>query len=324
MNVSRRGFVQIAAGAIACPALPSTALKGYPSRPIRLLVSSPPGGTADFLARIMSPTLSKRLGQAVVIENKGGAGNTIAAETVAAAPADGHSLLVVNPAHLLHASLHERSNFNFVRDISPVASILRAPNVMEVHPSVPAKDVPEFIAYAKANPGKLSYGSAGAGTLLHLGGELFNMMASVDIVHVPYRGTAPALTDLLGGQIHMMCDNISTSIEHIRAGRLRPLAVTTAKRSELLTELPTVGDFLPGFEQSALFGVGAPKNTPAEIVSHLNDEINAALADPVINAQLRETAGTVLPGSPADFNELITSEIEKWNGVIKTLRIEIR
>jgi tripartite-type tricarboxylate transporter receptor subunit TctC len=221
----------------------------------------------------------------------------------------------------MNASLYDKVNFVLVRDIAPVAGLIRAPNVMEVHPSIPAKTVPEFIAYAKANPGKINYASNGPGSLLHLGGELFKTMAGIDIVHVPYRGTAPALTDLLGGQVQMMCDNISTSIEHIRSGRLRALGVTTTTRSELLPELPTVGDFLPGFEQSAFFGMGAPRNTPDEIVDRLNTEINAGLADPKIKARLASVAGPILPGSPADFDKLVKRETEKWGKVIRMLGI---
>jgi len=310
-------------GTVALPALSrfGWALT-YPTRPVRILVSSPPGGTADFLARVMGQWLSERLGQPFVIENKGGSGNILAAETVANAPADGHTLLVINPAHALNATLYEKLNFNLLRDITPVAGLLRAPNVMEVHPSVPAKSVPEFITYAKSNPGKINYASAGTGTLLHLAGELFKMMAGIDMVHVPYRGTTPALTDLLGGQVQMMCDNISTSIEHIRVGKLRALAVTTATRSQMLPDLPTVGEFLPGFEQSAFFGIGAPRNTPNEIIGKLNKEINAGLADPKIQTRLAQLAGPVLPGSPTDFSKLIAEETEKWGKVIRLVGIK--
>ena len=323
MNFIRRQFLQSAASTVALPALSHFAwAQSYPTRPVRILVASPPGGVADTLARIMSQWLSERLGQPFMIENRTGAGNNLAAEAVANAPADGHTLLVVNPAHALNASLYNNPKFNFIRDIAPVAGLLRAPNVMEVHPSVPAKTVPEFIAYAKANPGKINYASAGTGTLLHVAGELFKMMAGIDLVHIPYRGTTPALNDLLGGQVQMMCDNISTSIEHIRAGKLRALAVTTAARSEMLPDLPTVGDFLPGFEQSAFFGIGAPRNTPKEIVDRLNKETNAGLADPKIKTRLAELAGPVLPGSPADFGKLITDETEKWGKVIKFVGIK--
>ena len=322
MNLPRRRFLHLAAGAVALPALSRSArAQAYPTRPVRILVSSPPGGTADFLARVMGQWLSERLGQPSVIENRSGAANNVAAETVANAKPDGYTLLLVNPANALNATLYDKLNYNFIRDIAPVAGLLRAPNVMEVHPSVPARTVPEFIAYAKSNPGKVTYASAGTGTLLHVAGEQFRMMAGIDIIHVPYRGTAAALTDLLGGQVEMMCDNISTSIEHIRAGKLRPLAVTTAKRSEMLPDLPTVGDFLPGFDQSAFFGIGAPRATPPEIIDRLNKEINSGLADPKIKARLAEI-GTVLPGSPVDFRKLIAEETNKWGKVIKLVGIK--
>jgi tripartite-type tricarboxylate transporter receptor subunit TctC len=279
------------------------------------------GGTADFLARLMGQWLSRRLGQPFIVENRPGASSNIAAEVVMRAAPDGYTLLLISPGMAMNSSLYEKISLVFLRDIAPVAGLIRAPNVMEVHPSIPATTVPEFIAYAKANPGKINYASNGAGSLLHLGGELFKMMAGIDIVHVPYRGTAPALTDLLGGQVQMMCDNISTSIEHIRSGKLRGLAVTTATRSELLPELPTVDDSLPGFEQSAFFGIGAPRNTPAEIVDRLNKEINSGLADPEVKARLAVVAGPVLPGSPADFGKLVKQETEKWGKVIKMLGI---
>jgi tripartite-type tricarboxylate transporter receptor subunit TctC len=318
MKLSRLRFLRLAGGAVALPAVSRFAwAEAYPSRAVRLVVASPPGGTADFLARLMGQWLSGRLGKPFIIENRQGAGTNIAADAVANANPDGYTLLLVNPAHALNATLYDELKFNFIRDIAPVAGLFRAPNVMEVHPSVPTNTVPEFIAYAKANPGKVNYASAGTGTLLHVAGELFKMMAGIDMVHVPYRGTAPALTDLLGGQVQMMCDNISTSIEHIRAGKLRALAVTTATRSEILPDLPTVGDFLPGFEQSAFFGIGAPKRTPAEIVDRLNAEVNAGLADSKIKARLAELAGPVLPGSPADFGRLVAEETEKWGKVIK-------
>ena len=322
MKMLRRQFLYLAAGSVGLPAASRIARgQAYPMRPVRILVSSPPGGTADFLARVLSQWLSERLGQPFVIENKGGSGNTLAAEAVAHAPADGHTLLMINPAHALNATLYEKLNFNLARDIAPVAGLLRAPNVMEVHPSLPVTTVPEFIAYAKANPGKINYASAGSGTLLHVAGELFKMMAGIDMVHVPYRGTAPALTDLLGGQVQMMCDNISTSIEHIRAGKLRALAVTTATRSELLPELPTVGDFLPGFEQSAFFGIGAPRNTPSDIIDQAQHGDQCRARRSQDQGAARRNAGPVLPGSPADFGKLIADETEKWGKVIKTLGI---
>jgi tripartite-type tricarboxylate transporter receptor subunit TctC len=319
MKLPRRQFL-LAAGAIALPR--TTWSQAYPNRPVRILVASPPGGVADFLARIMGQWLSERLGQPFVTENRSGASSNVAAEVVANAAPDGHTLLLINPAHALNATLYDKLKYNFTRDITPVAGLMRAPNVMEVHPSVPVKTVPQFIAYAKANPGKVNYASAGTGTLLHVAGELFKMMAGIDMVHVPYRGTAAALTDLLGGQVQMMCDNISTSIEHIRAGKLRALAVTTAVRSELLPGLPTVGDFLPGFEQSAFFGVGAPIRTSVEIIDKLNAEINAGLADARVKARLAEVAGQVLAGSPADFGKVIAHETDKWGRVIKLVGIK--
>jgi tripartite-type tricarboxylate transporter receptor subunit TctC len=321
MKTSRRRFLCYAAVTAALPAVSRFAFANdYPTHPVRLIVGSS-GGTADFLARLMGQWLSGRLGQPFVVENRPGASSNIAAEAVVRAAPDGYTLLLVSPGMAMNASLYDKANFIFLRDIAPVAGLIRAPNVMEVHPSVPAQTVPEFIAYAKANPGKINYASNGAGSLLHLGGELFKMMAGIDIVHVPYRGTAPALTDLLGGQVQMMCDNISTSIEHIRSGKLRALAVTTATRSESLPELPTVGDFLPGFEQSAFFGIGAPRDTPAEIIDRLNKEINAGLADPKIKARLASVAGPILPGSPGDFGKLIEQETERWGKVIRMLGI---
>jgi tripartite-type tricarboxylate transporter receptor subunit TctC len=322
MKTSRRGFLRLTATTVALPAVSRFALaNAYPTRPVRLIVGSS-GGTADFLARLMGQWLSGRLGQPFIVENRPGASSNIAAEAVVRAAPDGYTLLLVSPGMAMTASLYDKVNFVLVRDIAPVAGLIRgAPNVMEVHPSIPAKTVPEFIAYAKANPGKINYASNGAGSLLYLGGELFKTMAGIDIVHVPYRGTAPALTDLLGGQVQMMCDNISTSIEHIRSGRLRALGVTTTTRSELLPEVPTVGDFLPGFEQSAFFGIGAPRDTPEEIVHRLNTEINAGLADPKVKARLASVAGPILPGSPSDFGKFIKQETEKWGKVIRMLGI---
>jgi tripartite-type tricarboxylate transporter receptor subunit TctC len=268
----------------------------------------------------MGQWLSERLGQPFIIENRPGAGTNIGTEAVVKANPDGYTLLLVSPASAINATLYDKLSFNFLQDIAPVAGIVSAPNVMEVHPSVPARTIPEFIAYARANPGKISYASFGTGTSVHVAGELFKMMAGVDMVHVPYRGPAPALTDLLGGRVQMLCDNILTSIEHIRAGKLIPLAVTTARRSRLLPELPTVGDYLPGFEASNFFGVGAPRKTPPEIVDRLNREINAGLADPRLQARLAEM-GDPLPGSPGDFGSLLVRETEKWGKVIKSAGI---
>jgi tripartite-type tricarboxylate transporter receptor subunit TctC len=305
-------------GAVALPAVSSKALaQTLPTRPVRIVVAAPAGGTADFLARLIGQWVSERLGQPFVIENRPGAGVNVGTEVVAKAAPDGYTFLLVAPGNAINATLYDKLNFNFIRDIAPVAGIVRAANVMEVHPSFPAKTVPEFIAYAKAHPGEINYASAGTGTSLHVAGELFKMMAGIDMVHVPYRGTAPALTDLLGGQVQLMFDNISTSIEYIRAGKLTALAVNTATRSEMLPDVPTVGEFLPGFEASAFFGIGAPRNTPAEIIDKLNKEINAGLADPKIKTQLAGLGGPILRGPPADFGKLIAAETEKWAKVIK-------
>jgi tripartite-type tricarboxylate transporter receptor subunit TctC len=317
MTLRRRKFLHLATSVVALPAASRFAwAQTYPTRTVRLIVPTAPAGTLDILARLMALWLSERLGQSFIVENRPGAGTNIGTEVVVNANPDGYTLLLVAPGSAINATLYDRINFNFNRDIAPVAGIIRAPNVMELHPSVPAKSVLEFIAYAKANPGKVNYASAGTGTSLHMAGELFKMMAGIDMVHVPYRGTAPALIDLLAGQVQLMFDNIPTSIEHIKAGRLTALAVTTAARSPMLPELPTVGDFLPGFEASAFFGIGAPRNTPAEIVNTLNKEINAGLTDPKMSARLTEL-GTVIPGSPADFGKLIAEETEKWGKVVK-------
>jgi tripartite-type tricarboxylate transporter receptor subunit TctC len=318
MNCDRRRFLKFGAATIVGTVSASTTswAQTYPMRPVRIIVPAAPGGTNDVLARLMGQWLSQRFGQQFVVENRPGGGSNIGTEVAVNANPDGYTLLLVANASAVNATLYDKLNFNFIRDIAPVAGIARVPNVMELHPSIPARTIPEFIAYAKANPGKISYASAGTGTLLHMAGELFKMMAGIDLVHVPYRGSAPALSDLLGGQVQMMCDNIPTSIEHIRAGKLTALAVTTATRSELLPELPTVGDFLPGFEAASFFGVGAPRRTPTEIIDRLNKEINAGLADLKMKARLSEL-GPVLLGSPADFGKLIVEETEKWAKVVK-------
>jgi tripartite-type tricarboxylate transporter receptor subunit TctC len=289
---------------------------------VRIIVSVAAGSNPDILARLMGQWLSERLGQPFVIENRPGGGTNIATEAVVRAPADGHTLLLVAPSSTINATLYAKLNFNFIRDIAPVAGVTRMPLVMVVNPMFPAKTVPQFISYAKANPGKISMASPGIGTGPHMAGELFKVMSSVDMVHVPYRGNVPALTDLLGGQVQVMFDGILTSIEHIRSGKLRALAVTTAIRSEVLPDSPTVGDFVPGYEMSAWFGVGAPRNTSAEIIDKLNREINAALADPKMRARLAELGGTVLVGSPADFGKLIADETEKWAKVIRAANIK--
>jgi tripartite-type tricarboxylate transporter receptor subunit TctC len=294
----------------------------FPVRPVHIVVGYPPGGVGDIVARILGQWLSERLRQPFVIENRPGAASNIATEAVVRAPADGYTLLVVNPVNATSAALYDRLSFNFIRDIAPVAGILRVPNVMEVNPSVPANTVPEFIAYAKANPGKVNYASAGNGTTVHLAGELFKGTTGVNMVHVPYRGSAPALTDLLGGQMHLMFDTLPSSIEHIRTGKLRALAVTTAMRSPALPDTPTVAESVPGFEASVWQGLGAPKNTPPAIVERLNKEINAALADPKVRAQLANLGGAVLALSPAEFGALIAEETEKWARVIRAANIK--
>jgi tripartite-type tricarboxylate transporter receptor subunit TctC len=316
----RRQFLHLAAGATALSTSSRTArAQTYPTRPVRLMVGVAPGSVPDIIARLIGQWL-QHLGQPFVIENRPGAGSNIATEAVVRAPADGHTLLLVGPSAALSASLYEKLNFNFIRDIAPVAGIVRVPNIMEVHPSVPAKTLPEFIAYAKANPGKLSMASAGNGTTPHMAGELFKMMVGVDLVHVPYRGGAPALTDLLGGQVQVLFHDMS-SIDHIKAGRLRALAVTGATRLEALPDIPTVGEFVPGYEAVAWFGIGAPKGTPVEIIDRLNKQINAGFADPKTKARLADL-GTVLSGSPADFGRLIADETEKWGKVVRAANIK--
>src|SRR5262245_23193176 len=318
MKLPRRKFLHLAASAIALPAVSRIArAQAYPTRPVRIVVGFPPGGSVDITARLMGQWLTERLGQQFIIENRPGAGTNIATEAVIRAPADGYTLLLASPPNVINATLYGNLNFNFIRDIAPVASIARAPNLMEVHPSVPVRTVPEFIAYAKANPGKINMASTGNGASTHLSGELFKAMTGVEMVHVPYRGNAPALTDLLSGQVQVLFDSISTSIEYVRAGRLRGLAVTTATRSHVLPDLPTVGEFVPGYEASAFFGVGAPKGTPAEIIDRLNREINAGLADPKIKARLTDLGGTIFTGLPADFGKFVVEETEKWAKVVR-------
>jgi tripartite-type tricarboxylate transporter receptor subunit TctC len=318
MKLPRRRFLHLAAGAAALPAVLRTArAQTYPTRPLRWIVGFPPGGATDIVARIIGPRLSERLGQSIIIENRPGAGNNIATEAVVRAPADGYTILLASTANAVNATLYDKLNFNFIRDIAPVASIASVPELMEVNPSFPAKTIPEFIAYAKANPGKINMASAGNGTAPHISGELFKMMTGIDMVHVPYRGGAPALTDLLGGQVQVMFSPMTASIEYIRANKLRGLAVTAANRSETLPDIPTLGEFVPGYEASQWYGVGVPKNTPPEIIDRLNKEINASLADPKMKARLADMGATVLPGSPADFRKLIADETEKWGKVVK-------
>jgi tripartite-type tricarboxylate transporter receptor subunit TctC len=323
MKLPRRQFLQLATGAAALPAVSRIAsAQTYPTRPVRVIAPFAAGGNVDLIARMMGQLLSERLGQPFIIENRPGAGTNIGSEAVVRAPADGYTLLLVSPPAAINATLYEKLNFNFIRDIAPVASIVHAPFVMEINPSVPAKTVTEFIAYAKSNPGKVSMASAGIGTGPHLAGELFKIMAGANIVVVHYRGTGPALTDLIGGQVQLYFDAIPASIEHIRAGKLRALAVTTATRSELLPETPPLSDFLTGYDVSFWSGIGAPKNTPIEIVERLNKDINAALADPKVKARFADLGGTVLTGSPTDFGKLIADETEKWGKVIRAANIK--
>jgi len=323
MKLPRRQFLHLAAGAAALPAVSRIArAQAYPSRPVRIIVGFAAGGSADILARLMGQWLSERLGQPFVIENRPGAGSNIGTEAVVRAPPDGYTLLLASSANAIAATLYDRLNFDFTRDIAPVAGVARYSNVMVLHPSFPAKTVPEFIAYAKTNPAKINMGSGGNGGVSHVSGELFKMMTGVNMVHVPYRGTAPALTELLGGQVQVVFADVSSSIEHIRAGKLRALAVTTTLRSEALLDIPTVAEFVPGYEASTWQGIGVPKNTSAEIVERLNNEIKAALADPNMKARLADLGGTALAGSPADFGKLIAEETEKWGKVIRAANIK--
>src|SRR5882724_1130421 len=319
MKLPRRNFVYLAASAVAFPVISRTAAAlDYPTRPVRIIVGFAAGQAIDITTRLIGQWLSVQLGQQFVIENRPGAGGNIATEAVVRAPADGYTLLAVGSNNMINATLYEKLNFDFIRDIAPVASIARVPQVMEVNPSFSAKTVPEFIAYAKANPGKISFASAGSGSVAHVTAEMFKMMTGTNMLHVPYRGAAPALTDLLGGQVQVMFDNMPSSIEHIRAGRLRPLAVTTATRLEVLPDVPTVGEFVPGFETSAWGGIGAPKGTPTEIIAKLNTEINAALADPTMKARIDGLGGRVFALSPAEYKKLLAAETDKWAKVIKS------
>jgi len=325
MKLPRRTFLLLAAVAAALPAMSRIAwAQAYPSRPVRIVVPVAPGGALDILARLIGQWLSERLGQPFVIENRPGAGTNIGIEAVVRAPADGYTLLLIPQSVTTNATLYEKLNFNFIRDIVPIAMISRLPLVMEVGPSVPATTVPEFIAYAKSNPGKVSMASGGSGSASHVGGELFKMMTGVDMLHVPYRGGAPALTDLIGGQVQVMFSPLPESIETIRAGKVRALAVTTAARSEALPDVPTVGDFVSGFEASTWQGIGAPKNTSAEIVDMLNKQINAALADPKIMTRLADFGSVPMPMSPADFEKLIVAETEKWAKVVRAANIKMQ
>jgi tripartite-type tricarboxylate transporter receptor subunit TctC len=319
----RRQFLHLAATAAALPMASRIArAQAYPTRPVRIIAATAPGSAPDILARLLGQWLSERLGQQFVTENRPGGGNTIGTEVVVRAPPDGYTLLLVDGTASINATLYEKLNYNFIRDIATVAGIVRLPNLMMVNPSVPAKTVPEFIAYAKANPGKINMASPGIATPGHVAGELFKMMTGIEMVHVPYRGSAPALTGLIGGQVQVMFLSPAASIEYIRSGRLRALAVTTTTRWEGLPDIPTVGEFVPGYETSIVLGVGVPKATPVEIIDKLNREINAALADPKLKERLAVLGGTPLGGSPTDFAKLIAEETEKWGKVIKFANIK--
>jgi tripartite-type tricarboxylate transporter receptor subunit TctC len=318
VKLARRRFLHLAAGAAVLPTASRFAwAQAYPSRPARLIIGYPPGGSADITARLTGQWLSERLGQPVVIESRPGAATNLATEAVVRASPDGYTLLLVAPANAINATLYDKLSFDFLRDIVPVAGIIRFPNVVVVNPSLPIKTIPELIAYAKANPGKLNMASSGNGSTIHMSGELFKMLTGINMVHVPYRGGAPALTDLIAGQVHVMFDNIPTSAEHIKAGRLRGLAVTSAARSQVLPDLPTVADFLPGYEASAWYGLGVPKNTPDEVIDKINKGMNAVLADPKSQARFAELGASLLPGSPADFSRLVADETEKWGKVVR-------
>jgi tripartite-type tricarboxylate transporter receptor subunit TctC len=323
MKLSRHQFLHLAAGAVALPAVSRGAsAQTYASRPVRIIVPYPAAGATDIVARLIGQWLSDKLRQSFFIDNRSGASGNIGTEAVVRAPADGYTLLLATSTNAVNATLYEQLTFNFIRDIAPVARIGYAPLVVVVHPSIPAKTVPELIAYAKANPGKLNVASPGNGTVPHVAGEMFKMVAGIDMVQVQYRGSGPAIADLLGGQVQVMFPVMAESIEYIRAGTIRALAVTSASRSNALPDLPTLADFMPGYEASVFGGVGAPRNTPAEIIDKLNKEINAALADPKIKARLADLGGTVFPGSPADFGKLIAEETEKWGKVIRAANIK--
>jgi tripartite-type tricarboxylate transporter receptor subunit TctC len=319
----RRQILHLLTGVVALPVAPRFATaQAYPSRPVRLIVGFAAGGSTDISARLIAQWLTERLGQAFVVENRPGAGSNIAAEAVVNAPADGYTLLVGATANAINATLYDKLNFNFMRDTVPVGGIIRVPNVMEVNLSVPARSVPEFITYAKANPGKISMASGGVGASSHMSGELFKFMTGINMVHVPYRGVAPALADLIGGQVQVLFDTMPNTIEYIKAGKLRALAVTTTMRNAAMPDLPTVAEFLPGYESSAWYGVSAPRGTPADIVDRLNKEINAGLSDSKLGARLADLGGITLQGSSADFGKLIAEETEKWARVIRAANIK--
>jgi tripartite-type tricarboxylate transporter receptor subunit TctC len=318
MTLHRRKFLSLAGAGLATPAISRLArAQGYPNRSVRLIIGYPPGGSADITARLIANSLSERLGQQFIVESRAGGGTNIATEAVINAPPDGYTLLLVAPANAINATLYEKMNHVFLRDIAPVAGLIRFPNVVVVNPNVPVKTIPELIAYAKENPGKLNMASSGNGSTIHMSGELFKMMTGVNMIHVPYRGGALALTDMVGGQVQVMFDNIPTAAEFVKTGKLRGLAVTGAARSEVLPDLPTVADFVPGYEATSWYGLGAPKGTPTEIVGKLNSGVNTILADPKMKARFLELGAIMLPGTPAEFGKLVADETEKWGKVVK-------
>jgi tripartite-type tricarboxylate transporter receptor subunit TctC len=324
MKLPRRNFLHLAAGAAALPTVSRIGwTEAYPSRPVRLVTGFAAAGGSDVVARRIGQWLSERFGQSFIIENRPGAGGNIGTESVVRAPPDGYTLLLVTFANVVNASLYKKLNFNFIRDISPVAGLMRVPDLMAIHPSVPARTVPEFIAYANANAGKITMASAGNGSSGHLAGELLKMMVGISLVHAPYRGNGPALTDLLGGQVELMFPTSPSVVEYVKSGRLRGLAVTTASRSETLPDVPTVSEFVPGYEVSGLYGIGAPKGTPAEVIATINKESNAALANPKMKARFVDLGGIVIPGSPADFGKVIVEDTEKWAKVIEAANIKM-
>jgi tripartite-type tricarboxylate transporter receptor subunit TctC len=323
MKLPRRKFLHLAVGAAALPVLSAIArAEVYPTRPVRIIVPFAAGGTVDIIARFVGQWLSERLGQQFVVENRPGAGGNIGVEAAVRAASDGYTLLMIDVSAAVNATLYDKLNFNFIRDIAPVANVMRVPNLIVVHPSFPANTVPEFIAYAKANPGRISMATAGNGSTSHVFGELFKMMAGVELVAVPYRGGGPALIDMLSGQVHVIFVPTPASIEYVRAGKLRALAVTGTTRLEILPDLPLAAEFVPGYEASSWYGIGTTKDTPVEIIDRLNKEINAGIADPKLKARLADTGGTVLPGSPADFARIIAEDTEKWGRVIRAANIK--
>jgi tripartite-type tricarboxylate transporter receptor subunit TctC len=325
MTLPRRQFLRLAAGAAMGPLLPTVAsAQAYPSRPVRIMVGFAPGGSTDIGARVIGQWLSERLGQTFVVENRPGAGSNIAADAVVRATPDGYTLLLISSSDSINATLYPKLSFNFIRDITPVACMTRAPQILMANPALPAKTFPELIAYAKANTGKISIASAGNGAISHLSGELLKMMAGIDLVHVPYRGAGPALTDLLAGHVQIAFVGLAGAIEYLRTGKLRGLAVTTTTRSEAMPDIPTISEFVPGYEAVSYFGLGAPRNTPADVINKLNGEVNSALTDPKIKARVADIGGIIHGGSPAEFGKLIADDTEKWAKVIREAKVPLQ